>query len=1274
MNPKQSSRKISFEVTVNAVSPALLEGLEVWLKLGLIDEATVKAISQRYLSCSLPETSSLSLSESSSETIPVTGLAREREIITSRRAINPVQAFLHQFISSFREELSLRWLLFLGLFLVIVSSGVLAATQWQKFSPVGQYSILWSYTLVFWVIGFWAKRQNNLQLTSQTLQAIALLLIPINFWAMDTFGLGQQSVGVGLIIVASLSLIGIYFYSDLTIYNLLGQGNYWGLNLLHWGWKGLLFPVSAIYGGTLLTAIHLTFFQHRFRSQQSNFSKILLIYGLFILLIRGIFFVHLSLASLGLAIGICGWLLRKQIQEATLLEKVLDSVGLILIILGWGVAVFNNATWQALGITGLGLHYFWDKLRQNWRLSELFALFIIGFQSLILIENIIPIETRENINKIWMQFSGTSEYSLSIYSLTWFPYILVWLGVTHWLNRHDKQRLAIFGEWLSLGLGICLTNFSLESNAVRSLNLLFSSIALIYLTSARPLRVKLIYFTHLISLLTLISLFNWRFSPLTFNQWGYFLILLTVGEWLNSLRYQSSATRTKKQWWYLSSWHFGFILAVSSFLIFLSSLSKYLATGVKEPGILAWLIIPSTLTVIAVLTRKKRRKQAALMSSYGFIIAQLLAIWQPGLRLISLGYSAVIVMVNSFSYKRLVVARLPIIFVFALGLFWIWEWLGESDFLNSLFLPQWVLFDGIYLILLWLLRSWFKTKNNKILSIYTVALDQVASVLCIFELSRLTIHVFLVILNDFDSSWQWIVTSSLITVGLIYRYWKEPQEITVLGLLLAIELTVIESIFVFNESKLLISVLNLCLAWGSFGLTNWLFTRFPNYSRLKSFRISPLLFAGMVIIWRLGEFTAYTGFLTFGVATLAIFVSNRFRQNIALIYLGFIGITLAFHEIIIYQLAKIPNFYLVNELILLCLLQVSLAFIYFLIVKLRRKRELETLRHISLNIIENIADLNWSFAIVLKILAMLNAVLTVPQAYPNPILFGLTLFVSLYAFFKAYRFATKNYWVYLGVIDIYLTVIFARWIWQVLVSLDPYFGLIATAIALIIYYLPWQQWGWELKPWRKITYSLPLVTAVLTASGISDFSLLSIAIFYSYLAFKQRTIRWSYLSIVMLNWLIFRFLERQNLTDILYYTSPVGLSILYLAQVDPKLQESSYRKIRHYLRILGSSIINVTALVFHQDLGIIPAVISLLTVLSGLGLKIRAFLFVGTITFVLTVFYQLVLLSFQYTLLKWIIGLVVGILLITIAANFERRREQMLNLLQNSLEQLSRWD
>ena len=53
-------------------------------------------------------------------------------------------------LQSLGEELSVRWLLFLGVFLVVLSSGVLAASQWERFPAVGQYGVLFAGNIRIW--------------------------------------------------------------------------------------------------------------------------------------------------------------------------------------------------------------------------------------------------------------------------------------------------------------------------------------------------------------------------------------------------------------------------------------------------------------------------------------------------------------------------------------------------------------------------------------------------------------------------------------------------------------------------------------------------------------------------------------------------------------------------------------------------------------------------------------------------------------------------------------------------------------------------------------------------------------------------------------------------------------------------------------------------------------------------------------------------------------------------------------------------------------------
>jgi hypothetical protein len=51
----------------------------------------------------------------------------------------------------------------------------------------------------------------------------------------------------------------------------------------------------------------------------------------------------------------------------------------------------------------------------------------------------------------------------------------------------------------------------------------------------------------------------------------------------------------------------------------------------------------------------------------------------------------------------------------------------------------------------------------------------------------------------------------------------------------------------------------------------------------------------------------------------------------------------------------------------------------------------------------------------------------------------------------------------------------------------------------------------------------------------------------------------------------------------------------------------------------------------------------------------------------------LVIFIFDYPFFKWVIGLLVGIAFISIAANFETRRVQLSSLLRNWLAELEQW-
>ena len=184
-------RSVILRLSVQQLSqPNLLAGLEAWKQLGLLSDRDILQFAEEYLICLAPS----QVPAASSPVAPIfaddfapiapprprANPSPEPIPIPVAAAVQP-PSLITRTLQSFMAEVSVIWLLFLGVFLVVVSSGVLAASQWQNFSTVGQYGILFAYTLAFAAVGIWIGRRSQLQLTARMLQIATLLIIPVNF-------------------------------------------------------------------------------------------------------------------------------------------------------------------------------------------------------------------------------------------------------------------------------------------------------------------------------------------------------------------------------------------------------------------------------------------------------------------------------------------------------------------------------------------------------------------------------------------------------------------------------------------------------------------------------------------------------------------------------------------------------------------------------------------------------------------------------------------------------------------------------------------------------------------------------------------------------------------------------------------------------------------------------------------------------------------------------------------------------------------------------------
>jgi hypothetical protein len=1510
-NP-QSEKKTNVYFNISSSNPNVLEGLEKWLQLGLFSEKEIREIAQNYLKCDTYYDINHLISKpnllAGLEIGLSLGLFSEQEIkqiaqtklvcpcdYSSRKTITtpipqPIEktviqlppppkqpSFVASLLRAFKDELSVRWLLFLGVFLVILSSGVLAASQWDKFPASGQYGVLLSYTLVFWGVGFYAAKQENLKLTAQTLQTITLLLTPVNFWAIDTFGLWNNFLGGLIATIAVFLLTGITIISNGEKTYLPLVINFFGLSLLHLGWQIVGFPLIAVYFSMIGTAINLRFILPRQFSSTLGHKPLTLIktsfvsYGLAILLVRAIFVVNISVPKLGLAIAICGWLLtlealgknglifqknkekKKQNKLQSPVNQGLEITGAILMLIGWLVTV-NNIPTQAILISSLALHWLSQRLTTYWLKKDLFWIFIIGLQALVLIRNLIPDNFKQNALNLSIEIAQSQQYPYTVYGLTLFPYLLFFVWLTGLLYHKDKKQLARFGEYLILSLGICLTIISCFNPTWRSLNLILSTFTLIYLNFRYQNQiVSLIYFNHLIALFTLSSCFDWLLSglnlvinirywgrfflivmlfeltlsvlpfhilkfkekeiksakiwfnscwhfglvclglayslliqqfsqdfsqlsvkisldqwlsfliPLTLTgvafatknkhkrqekaawislffllliqlitiwnpllrvinlifttglifinsrfvsqdkdiqtpliysnhivglttiivtinyllpnlhnlQWNFIYLSLMVIEWIVSIfRFErqdqeNPQTPTKKSEllfvWYQSSWHLGFIFAIISYLLFFYSFNL----DINKNWFLLWSLTPLTLTFIASQSPSQERKNASIYSAISLVFLALLNLWFPPTRIISLSLAMGLMLINTRYHPNLAFTNLHFGFGITLIISLGWDYLISS---------QWFILGASLSLTLWILQGIFQQNQGSLALLYSKSAQNWALVISNLTLLALSYRYFF----EINYSFNYFFSGLVLLIAFIYNAKNNPVDAIIYRIGWVAELILVEEIGLFNPTTMNIATGNIILSLITLIFSYRLASKFPRFSQLSSWQILPFLYAIIGLFFRLQLFNPYTGLLVIGASITGIGVSIRQKKWKWLTYLSIAGISFGCYEQVTYQLLQKSEGSPADGLTILALVTVAIALFYRLFVWVWHLKGKDHFLNFSLTELTLIAHFHWGLGSILKIITAGIALETAPKL--TYLSLGISFFLGAYALIQArdehpdQQSSQSDWWVYVGLVEIVATCVYARLIFTNLSMLDPLQVIIASLVALFIYQIPWHNLGWKATPWHRFALITPALMALTNSNNITSLSLIFVAIFYARIAVRQKNLRWTYLSLGFLDWAIFIFFNQYVLTDPLWFISIISLSILYIAQFDPELITPKYRQNRHNLRILGSALMGVSALILHTQLWLIPATISLGFLLIGLGFQIRAFLYVGTILFMLTNFYQLVVLISEASLSKWIIGFITGIFLILIAALFERKKETIFITIQNWFEQLQQWD
>ena len=426
--------------------------------------------------------------------------------------------------------------------------------------------------------------------------------------------------------------------------------------------------------------------------------------------------------------------------------------------------------------------------------------------------------------------------------------------------------------------------------------------------------------------------------------------------------------------------------------------------------------------------------------------------------------------------------------------------------------------------------------------------------------------------------------------------------------------------------------------------------------------------------------SAETGLYTIAAAVIFTAIGRRNPKLNSLSYLGLLAFTAGAYELLIYQLSQASGGSPGDGVTLLAALALVIALLEkWLSPWLQRYLKL------SITAIQNTAHLHWVFGSILSVLA-LSAGLSQPNGARLWVIISLllatyALIVGNRRWTPQTRITNHTVWTTVGLLEILLCLAFSRFeLFFDRTILLIWAGVIACIASAAIYRLPWDRWGWPLRPFRLLSIWLPMLTIGTTVLLIKIPGLLIVSAFYAWMAKACDRIRLSYLSIFLLDWAIFDYLDRQSLLTALSVALIIGLSVLYFAQVDPYFQSIQQRQQRHILRILASVAIALTALYQAETsepmllYAALTLILCLGFIFSGLTLKVRAFLYVGTLTFVVQIIRVLWLFISTYSLLLWAVGIVLGLIFIWIAATFESRRSQVTQLLDTWTAALDTWD
>jgi hypothetical protein len=1279
----EPERYIPIRIDLSAQHPDLFARLEGLLHLGLLSDRELRELCRQHLTCPLPEPVAVPIvhaeileplpavaAPSLAEPVPVDNVANlEADSPASPTLQRQSRDWVGQFLERLINEVSVIWLLCLGVFLVVVSSGVLAASQWQQVPPVGQYGILFGYTIAFVLVGLWIGRQPRLQLTASMLQIASLLIIPVNFWMMDGFRLLQTPTGTAVAAIAAVLLsVATFRLLPRPKTGILAISNVLALNWLHWGWGVPFIPLLATYAGCIYTSWVVLKLQARpDRANDSDLTvdpentdqaapswlaqlvpaNILLPFALLLILFRAVIMAQILPEQLSLAFGICGWLLcwlaRKHVNG-----KVWGTLGAFLLVIGWQVGQGAAVPWQAVLVCGLGLWLLGDVLQRHRQPISLAGLVILGLITIALLIRLIPESLRGSFIEACVDRVGPSGMPQALVGIGLYPYLWGVLALGARVRRWQVPQLvrtANISAWL---LGISLVLVCLPNPSLRSLSLGLAFATMVVVLRQRPAAGRgLISITHGLGIVTLCSSLANLAPNLATHHWGVAALIGMGLEWA------ALGFLTRRMLWQENSWYAGLGAAGLGYLLFLVTL--YFSPWEWRTSALA---IPTALTLLLFQPSFRWRSQALGFSIGSMIAVQILTFDAVLPRLIGLGLGAGLMFVNTIQRPNPLSAVLSVGFALTFSYATGWETLPHT-------FQGWIALSTGLLLAMVTLRHVFP-ETLAISRFLKPALDGWSIAVMLWSTLPLGGYALLAALQQSwspDLSWQYPVASVGILGALVYRFWQKPNQGWLIGIAWAAEISLICVLAFWQQPLHSIGVATLALGLFSILLAE-VWVRRTGQPYRWSWQLIPLGYGGLGWCLTHTDWTASTGVYTLALAAIGLGVGRRQLQWMPITILGLVGISIGAFELLVYQLLQAQGGEPADGVVALAALAIALAIVGVVIDRWGSK-----LLNLPAKGLHIYGHCHWALATFLIVMALI-----LPFSPTGERLWAAeALVLGGYALVQGRQ---QPVWVYPGLMQLSAAMGQSLYTNLPAAQLLPWASAITSGIGLAIYSLPWQRWGWVQTPFKRFALLAPALMTMMTAFVVNISSLLVTGGFYGWVALASQTTRLSYVGLVAANWAGFRLLEQLNLSSRIWSVSLVGLSLLFIAQVDPSLRTTSQKGLRHWLRCFAVGLI-CTVVLYESDphflAGLLAIGLSLALGVIGILLRIRAFLYVGTVTFIAKILRLVWVYIADQSLVLWALGIALGLLLIWIAATFEARRAQVTALLQYWVGELEQW-